>query len=206
MSDKPTPHAVIADSRTLAYEVEMLVASALALANHPGNRIVNNLAVEAFAIHSRSLTLFLWGTRIQGHGIKCQTRQVTEVIAEDFTLEWRRYRSDLPDVLRSARDATSGEVAHICWERRGLNQPGDDRKSVWQMRPIVERLLADLVKFLEIAPSDKVDPQARMRICSTIEDWKVAVSRTANAAMQGRTESPPGAKHAADIRFTGKTE
>lgn len=206
MSDKPTPHAVIADSRTLAYEVEMLVASALALANHPGDRIVKNLAVEAFAIHSRSLTLFLWGTRIQGQGIRCQTKQVTEVIAEDFTLEWRRYRSELPDVLRSARDATSGQVAHICWERRGLNQPGDERTSVWQMRPIVERLLAELAKFLEIAPCDKVDPQARTRICSTVEAWTAAVSRPANAATQGRTESRSGASYAADNRFTGKTE
>lgn len=135
----------------LFYEIAMLVdVSRLDLRIIPDELkvVVNNLMVESFAIHLRSLIDFLY---------KPSHTRNTDVYAENFFSnqnEWATIRPTISDSLKDARKRADKEVKHITVERiSGSTNP----QKAWRIGRLADEIISLLKIFTNTANKDKLD-------------------------------------------------
>ena len=106
-------------SNHLRYEVDMLLSSAKGIASgvFGGGNTVANAMLEAFVLHLRTVTDFLYP---RGRHVKDD-----DVLASDFfdsAVQWCKIRDkqigkELRESLESARDRADKEMAHLTYSR-----------------------------------------------------------------------------------------
>ncbi len=157
-----------ADSATVRYELEMLVGVERVLASGPlGDKLVRNALTESFAIHCRSLILFLFGHLnkiVVGGAFGISSRWSNDVVAWDFYPEWQVECPGATDTIVDAKQQADKHVAHIVTERRGVNQPGMQPTSVWEVGAITSEVCRVFAKFLDSAPRDNFRPEEFVRM------------------------------------------
>lgn len=133
-------------SEHVLYEAEMLVGIWPALnAGQFGpdhDYVIRNALVEAFAVHARGLSDFLFGTP-----------RDDDAAAEQFfgPGEWVALRGeDISPELKAVRRRTNKEIAHLTYSR--LNVP--EASQSWMQHAIVLELQRVFFRFVE-----RVDPE-----------------------------------------------
>ena len=90
-------------------------------------------------------------------GNKLSLRE-TDILAYDFYPSWLS-ECPMPTVeMSKAKWQADKHVAHITEARRGVNQPGTGRESVWQIGVAIDEIGKTMTMFLERAPSNNFDP------------------------------------------------
>lgn len=160
-----TPAQLESDSKTVRYELEMLleIAEEYAKCRSSLSRVVNNVFVESFAVHCRALVHFLYGhlDRIEA-GAEKETftcSRDNDVLAYDFDSDWASQYWKPTGVLVESKRQADKHVAHITTNRREVNQPGSGTESIWKIGDAAEAIKAAFREFLKGAAN--LDPEAR---------------------------------------------
>jgi hypothetical protein len=194
------------DLKTVQYEPEMLLAiGKYATLDSSLPRELKNACVESFALHCRALILLLYGhlDKIEANGEveKFAPRRDTDVLAVDFNREWEsKYRPPTKVLVDSKRQADK-HVAHITIDRRGVNQPGSEKESVWRIGDAVEAIRAAFLAFVENA--ENVDAAA----LATMRELVARATTTTTPAGSREAVAPPAAwPEVPRALLCGKTE
>jgi hypothetical protein len=111
---KRTTDELRAASDHLRYELEMLQATAGALASGAfGDSLAGNAFLESFTIHARALLSFLYA----------EDPWQDDVIAEDFFAspeEWTRIRPPRTPPLEKVHGRVGKEIAHLTYGRQAV--------------------------------------------------------------------------------------
>lgn len=135
----------------LFYEISMLVSiSRLDITIVPDQLkvLVNNLAVESFAVHLRSLIDFFYSPEYKHN---------TDVYAEDFFSDqnkWTSIRPPLSIALITARKRADKEVKHITIERVAGST---DSRKIWKIGELISEIVILFEVFIENASNNKLD-------------------------------------------------
>jgi hypothetical protein len=149
------PEKLRAISEHVLYEAEMLVGIWPALnAGQFGPdhvNVIRNALVEAFAVHARGLSDFLF----------CEPRE-DDAAAEQFfgPGEWVALRGeDLSPELQAVRRRTNKEIAHLTYSR--LNVP--EASGSWMQHAIVLELQRVFFRFVESVDPGLVTQDFKLR-------------------------------------------
>jgi hypothetical protein len=128
----------------LAYEVEM--ALSLVDSFRQFARVLDvvgrNAYVEAFALHARNITAFLYARK----------PKQDDCVAEDYFANretWPKTRPARPAALKPIGSRASAEVAHLSYERKDPSDP-------WDFEAIGNGLAAVLRVFVDSADEDRL--------------------------------------------------
>jgi hypothetical protein len=127
----------------LQYEFRMLKGSAFRLRTiTPNNSPESHAIFESFVIHSRNLLYFLYSNNPRD----------TDIIAEDFipASRWRAERPQESSVLKRAHERASKEVAHLTWNRLGI----DYKTADWPITEIAKDIIAAYDMFAELVQQE----------------------------------------------------
>ena len=215
-----------ADSKTIAYELRMLLAAASEFAAAE-NRLSNqckNALIESFAIHCRALIFFLYGHLDEIECNRVSERlgplKDTDILATDYASAWgTSFVPPTEELIRSKRRADK-HVAHITTDRREVNQPGSTvPPSVWQLDAATRAIAGAFSQFLSLAPATSFWPDALTEMKQLVGSWAAASVTTATTASQSQvvsTQSPHRAltgttdarttSPAQPISLTGRTQ
>src|SRR5947207_3316592 len=141
-----TPVQEAKAAQHVAYELEVMVATAIAVESPSPDAIANALAagavvaplaenhgvLEACLLHARNLIDFLLGQKI-----------ATDVHRSDFVAQWAPQKTDGTRFLRKTRPLLNKHLAHITWDRV-LNPP-----SPWPHLRIAGEIMNVFASFLE---------------------------------------------------------
>ena len=150
----PTKGQLRSDSKTLRYELEMLINLPREYESHAlqGRITSSNAVIESFAIHQRQLVFFLFGhcgaiaTGNDRESFAPARRR--DILACDFHPAWANECPKPTDLMIRSKRQADKHVAHIGIDRRELNQPGAPDMSVWQLREIAAEVCNVFAKFL----------------------------------------------------------
>jgi hypothetical protein len=143
----------------IAYEVEQLFLQGVDLLTQYAppqtvrDRTRRNALVESFAIHARTLTDFFYPQSVGDD----------DVIADDYMdkgMAWRRARPKIPRSLRTARERTGGEIAHLTWNRK----PPLDLAKAWSPPQVLRDVSPLLRLFLEHAAPARISEELQKTI------------------------------------------
>lgn len=212
------------DSKTVRYELDMLLSNADAYAQiaETSAVVLKNALVESFAVHCRAMIFFLFGhlDGIAANGVSegFAKPRSTDVLAVDFCYGWSSTCPAPSEVLVRAKRQADKHVAHITTDRREVNQPGSGIESVWRIGEVAAEIAKVMDSFLRTAPANVIEWSERCRMSDLISPWlpthaaSVPTPSTmppsfhnTGQALCGRTEPktvspPPG------ISFHGRTE
>jgi hypothetical protein len=176
---KRTDDELLAVSRHLLYEIEMLAHTASWLytitvrADDPDPKIrstLRNAMLESWALHVRNLLSFIYDDR-PGKGA---------AIAADFVDDdWQQLRGDPPPVLRLARAKASKEIAHLLYGRAELS----DEQRTWHLAPILVELSKVLHRFLQSVPDARLQTDFRKRAFAALPE--AGVKNVATRSQRG---------------------
>jgi hypothetical protein len=199
------------DSKTLRYELEMLIRLARGYPSPDiqNNRISRNAYIESFAVHCRALIFFLFGHE-ESMTVNSQTERFgglrpDDVIAFDFHPGWLRDCPQPTAVMLEAKQQADKHVAHVTTDRRNLNQPGK-KKSEWDLEAVTSQICREFDIFLTkagTANATSFDPTALGDLKKLIADRTSFASSKGTVSAQG-TVSARGTTTSPSI--TGKTQ
>lgn len=111
---KRTTDELTAASDHLRYELEMLRATAAALASGAfGDSLAGNALLESFTIHARALLSFLYA----------ESPRPDDVIAEDFFAspeQWADIRPPKTPLIEKVHGRVGKEIAHLTYGRQAV--------------------------------------------------------------------------------------
>lgn len=125
----------------LAYEAEMLFASAQELAEGKHPQHITNALLESFTIHLRALIDFFWGQ---------YPARKDDALAEDFfehPSHWKEKKPDFPAALELARNRANKEIAHLTYERLNIKPEA----KVWPVAEMANAMRSALIVFAKSA-------------------------------------------------------
>lgn len=135
----------------LYYELWMLYEAGARLVHDPAvhtDWVLKNALIESFAIHARSLTIFLYPEN--------SPKYATDVTSFDYVRDvqpWRSARGPIVPELKQVKDRTAKQIAHLTTER---HPPGSPEK-VWSPEPIVRAFFEPLRLFMAHVPAGRLD-------------------------------------------------
>lgn len=194
------------DSKTVRYELEMLLAvvESYANVNLSSQVVLKNALIESFALHCRAMIFFLFGhlnTMVAGDdNEKFGSLQPTDVLAYDFYPEWPNFPSPTKVLLRAKRQADK-YVAHITIERREVNQPGSRDESVWLLGEIATEIAKVMDTFLRKVPASVIEVSELDRMNSLTSSWL-----TAHVASSPQPSTNPSPDHNRNNSLCGRTD
>jgi hypothetical protein len=171
-----------ADSATVRYDLDMLLATAdrYGKAEAAGDCAGQNMAVESFAIHCRALILFLFG-HVEGLQAVGQSDQrfagsrPNDVFAWDYYPGWQADCPEPAEELFHAKWRADKHVMHIVTERRGVNQAGTGRTSVWKLRDTVNEIARVMALFISKAPAGNFNAEELRMMKERQQPWSGGV-------------------------------
>ena len=159
------------DSKTLRYEVDMLVQLATGYSTPAilADRRHKNAYIEAFAIHSRALILFLFQHQkqiaVNGEHASFGSPWDTDIIALDFCSDWANHCSEWGknnpkhiEVMIRAKNQTDKHVVHFTTSRRNVNPVGRPEESSWDFTAITSAICSALECLLTQVRPTNIDP------------------------------------------------
>jgi hypothetical protein len=200
-----------ADSGTVRYDLDMLVATARRYveAEQCKDVVGMNMAVESFAIHCRALIQFLFGHLewIERPGAmqeRFPPPRPTDVFAQDYHPGWRDHCPAPTQKLGDSKWRADKHVAHITTDRRGVNQVGTGIESVWNMHAAVNELCAVMALLVARAPSANFDPQELRKMKEQLAPW-IGPPTAPRPAAPSIAKSGPLDDPSAAVKMTAKT-
>ncbi len=130
-------------SAAVSYEIVMLRGAAAAFSGIAvSQHVLNNLALEGFLLHLRSLRDFFYG----------KSTNPDDVLAADFFQElnkWQTVRPPLAVVIDEKRDRLNKQLAHLSYARLSYQKSWGD----------INQMALEVVKttevFLQFLPQEK---------------------------------------------------
>lgn len=176
-------HEFAADN--LYYDLWMLYETGTRLVHDPDvhdDWVVKNAVIESFAIHARSLTIFLYP--------ESSPKRADDVNSFEYVRDvqqWTQARGDIPPELTLVKRRTAKEIAHLT---TGRHPPGSPQK-VWSPESIARAFFEPLRLFHAHVPSSRLDAGVHAFIANFAASPPV---RPATAASEGLSGSPCVAK------------
>jgi hypothetical protein len=174
------PSELVSDSKTLRYEIDMLLGAAAMYTPNTTNvalKVKNNAAIESFALHCRSLIFFFYAhqrTISDGSNSESFCVRPNDVLAVDFDPGWTSRCPTVTSVLVSAKRQADKHIAHITTERRDVNQSGSAKRSVWNFQNVTSDIVEVAQVFLRAAPSHHFDQNVLCHMLNTTAAWNAA--------------------------------
>jgi hypothetical protein len=201
-----------ADSGTVRYELDMLLETAKRYTDAEGRRDIvgRNMAVESFAVHCRGLILFLFG-HLEGLDAKGEDNQKfnrdrdTDIFAWDYYPSWEFDCPAPSDEIYHAKKRADKHVAHVTTDRRGINQDGTGRESVWDMRAAVNEIGAAMALFVTKAPVHNFDAEEQRKMKARLAPW-IAPAVTPPPSIPFIAKSGPLDDSLAAVNIHAKTD
>jgi hypothetical protein len=119
--------------------------------------LIKNAVFESFGIHLRSLHHFIYNIRIKDE----------DIVAGDYFDDPSRWEKNLPEKSNFTDDIekVNKEIAHLTEHR--LDKTPESKK--WLILPIAKKIAEPLLKFIELAPSEFVDPSLKESLNKIID-------------------------------------
>ncbi|MFI5455643.1 MAG: hypothetical protein ACHRXM_09345 [Isosphaerales bacterium] len=164
---------LVAASKHLVYEIEMLFGTARELRTSH-SEFVTNALVESFTIHGRVLYSFFFGCR----------RFDDDILASDYVQNWENTRPDpMPPALKELDWRVGKEIAHLTSKRLSITEA--DKQ--WDCEALVEEYRHVLSTFLNsLSDANATAELLRLKTTLTSPEYaSVRVLRTYRPAYTG---------------------
>ena len=146
-------------SRQVAFEIDMLIASAttwmpnpppgtriVMIGGHPSTRVAGNWMIGVCAIQTRALEHFMY---------RDWSRQERDILAIDYfdaATDWEIARPAVPGWVQRASQATSQQVAHI-----GRGRPPFTPSHIWDVLALAAFMVEATASFVDAVKLARID-------------------------------------------------
>jgi hypothetical protein len=154
----------------VAHRLQLGVGVAGRIGHHVGER-------QAFTLHARALTAFLYPT--------AGARREGDVVSDQYVVDvsrWAEARGDIPDILLTVMRRTAKEIAHLTTDRLEYDDPGKE----WPLLPILDALRGALKRFVQHAPRARLAEYVARYVGglqSPMEQARVVIHNAASTAI-----------------------
>ena len=173
-----TDAELVAASRDLSYEFQMLAATAARLrAGAKVNKLVSddeqvtlNVLIEAFLVHARNLVVFLhWREPKHDHGVR----------ARHFVAGWTA-QTPQASWVSALYTSVSARIVHLSYERSAV----DPSLVEWPFREIAEAIQVELSRFIRLVPKHLLDPTCLPTVEPVYSNFDPSWPRGATGALR----------------------